>query len=63
MRIPRYIVIKLEMAGKDTVKATEITDRCEIYEYEADEDEPQTDEEWYTFRDEQEYSDRWERSE
>lgn len=27
------------------------------------EDEPQTDEEWYTFRDEQEYSDRWERSE
>ena len=27
------------------------------------EDEPQTDEEWYTFRDEQEYNDRWERSE
>lgn len=39
MKIPRYIVIKLEMIGKDTVKATEITDRCEIYEYEADEDE------------------------
>ena len=43
MEIPRYIVIKLEMVGKDAVKATEITDRCEVYEYEADEDEPQKD--------------------
>lgn len=43
MKMPRYIVIKLEMVGKDTVKATEITDRCEVYEYEADEDELQTD--------------------
>lgn len=41
MEIPRYIVIKLEMVDKNTIKATEITDRCEVYEYEADEDESQ----------------------
>lgn len=43
MKIPRYIVIKLEMTDKTTVKATDVTDRCEVYEYEADEDEPQTE--------------------
>lgn len=43
MEMPRYIVIKLEMVGKNTIKATDITNRCEVYEHEADEDEPQTE--------------------
>ncbi len=40
MKIPRYIVIKLEMVGKDTVAATNVTDRCEVYEYEPNCDAP-----------------------
>lgn len=41
MKIPEYIVVKLELKDKTTITATDITDRCEVYEYEAD--TPQTD--------------------
>lgn len=40
MKIPRYIVIRLDATGKDTVTATDVTDRCEVYEYEPSCDEP-----------------------
>lgn len=43
MKIPRYLVIRLDVHGT-AVTATDITDRCEVYEYEeAEQTEPQTE--------------------
>lgn len=42
MEIPKYLVIKLEQTDKETVTATDVTDRCEVIEHEAEQTEPQT---------------------
>ena len=43
MKIPKYLVIKLEQTDKETGTATDITGRCEVIEHDADRNtEPQT---------------------
>ena len=42
MKIPKYIVIRLDTKNHGTtVTATDISDRCEVIEYEAEQTEPQ----------------------
>ena len=41
MKIPKYIVIRLDTKNHGTtVTATDISDRCEVIEYEAEQTEP-----------------------
>ena len=47
MELPKYIVMKVDCEPKSTtVTITDISDRCDVIEYEAEQTEPQT-EEWH----------------